>query len=63
MSTDESDESDDQIPTRVSWLFGGMSVALGVGVSDYLDAGSLVAIVTTVVSLLALGLTYQAVTS
>jgi hypothetical protein len=47
----------------VSWLFDGTSVALGVGVSDYLDAGSLVAVVTTAVSLLALGLTYLAVTS
>lgn len=60
MSTDDSDK---RLPTRVSWLFGGMSVALGVGVSDYLDAGSLVAVVTTVISLLALGLTYQAITS
>lgn len=48
-----------RLPPRVSWVLGAISLVLGVGASEYLEAGAFGAVVATGVLMLGLALAYE----
>ncbi|WP_152422683.1 hypothetical protein [Natrialba taiwanensis] len=48
-----------RLPSRVAWVFGSISLVLGVTAAEYIEAGPVWAVVGTAVSMLLLALAYE----